>query len=76
MFNLSSGELLIIAVLVLILFGPDRLPELSRTFGRVLREWRDSTQEIKQSIQQGFHSPSADAADEKVEDKQPDHPHV
>ncbi|MCZ8523281.1 twin-arginine translocase TatA/TatE family subunit [Paenibacillus mucilaginosus] len=36
-------HLILIVVAILLLFGPSKLPELGRSFGRMLREFKDST---------------------------------
>lgn len=41
--NIGAGELVVALVLVLILFGPSRLPELARSLGRAQREFREGT---------------------------------
>ncbi|MCZ8521474.1 MULTISPECIES: twin-arginine translocase TatA/TatE family subunit [Paenibacillus] len=41
--NIGIGGLLLILVVVLIMFGPSKLPELGRAFGRTLSEFKDST---------------------------------
>lgn len=51
MFSVSPAEVLTIAVIALIVFGPQRLPELSRKAGKVLRELRDSAQELRDGIE-------------------------
>ena len=50
MFGISGFELLIIAVFVLIIFGPDKLPELARTFGRVTKMFRSAQQDMERII--------------------------
>ena len=40
MFNIGLGELLFIAVLALVVVGPERLPKVMREFGRIVREIR------------------------------------
>lgn len=40
MFGIGGTELLIIAVFALLIFGPDKLPQLARTVGRFAREFR------------------------------------
>ncbi len=51
MFGMSFTELLIIAVLALILLGPDKLPDAARTAGKLLRELRRATEDIKDQLE-------------------------
>ena len=39
MFTFGGSELLIVVVLALLLFGPDKIPQLARTIGRFTREF-------------------------------------
>ena len=48
MFGIGSGELVLLGLVVLILFGPDKLPEIGRTIGRVMREF-NRTKDIMES---------------------------
>jgi sec-independent protein translocase protein TatA len=48
--SIGFGEIFIILVLALIIFGPRRLPEMGRTVGRSLREFRRATSEIRSEI--------------------------
>ncbi len=48
--RLGSTELLIILGIVLIIFGPSKLPELGKTLGNGIRELRSSTKDLKDSI--------------------------
>ncbi len=43
MFGLGFSEILVISALALILIGPKQLPEVARTLGRILNEFRRST---------------------------------
>jgi TatA/E family protein of Tat protein translocase len=52
MFDIGLPELLIIIVIALIVFGPDKLPELARTFGRAMREFKKATEEMKESFEE------------------------
>jgi len=45
-------ELLVILVVVLILFGPRRLPEIGRAIGKALRELKKTTQDFHEAIEQ------------------------
>lgn len=49
--SLGFPELVFILALALLIFGPKRLPEIGRTLGRALGEFRRSTSELKRSIQ-------------------------
>ena len=51
MFNIGLPELLIILALALIVFGPNKLPELAKAFGRAMREFRKATEEVKESFE-------------------------
>ena len=50
MFNIGLPELLIILAIALIVFGPNKLPELARAFGRAMREFRKATEEVRESF--------------------------
>ncbi len=51
MFGLGFGEIVIIAILALLLLGPDRLPEAAKTLGKTLRDVRRATDDIKGQIE-------------------------
>ncbi len=51
MFGLSFGEVLIIAVVALILLGPDRLPDAARTLGKGLRQLRRAADDVKDDVE-------------------------
>jgi TatA/E family protein of Tat protein translocase len=51
MFNIGLPELLIIVAIALIVFGPNKLPELAKAFGRAMREFRKATEEVKESFE-------------------------
>ena len=48
--NLGTGEIVIIALVVLLLFGGKKLPELARGLGRGIREFKDASEGIKREI--------------------------
>jgi sec-independent protein translocase protein TatA len=54
-FNLGAPELILIMVLALIIFGPKRLPELGRTLGKGLAEFRKASNDLKRSIENEIH---------------------
>lgn len=48
-------ELVLIFVVVLLLFGPKKLPEFSRFLGRAIREFKSTVDEAKSTIEGEFH---------------------
>jgi sec-independent protein translocase protein TatA len=48
--NLGAPEILFILLIVLVLFGGKRLPELARSIGKGLAEFRRATQEVQREI--------------------------
>lgn len=52
MFNsLGAPEILIIAIMILILFGAKRIPELARGLGQGIKEFRQASKDIKKEIE-------------------------
>jgi TatA/E family protein of Tat protein translocase len=49
--SLGGSEFLLIAVLALLLFGPRKLPQIGRSLGRALAEFRGATHEFKASLE-------------------------
>ena len=49
--SLGIQELLLIFVVVLIIFGPRRIPEIGRTLGKALAEFRKATDDLKGTIE-------------------------
>jgi TatA/E family protein of Tat protein translocase len=49
-FNLGFGEMALIFVVALLVFGPNRLPELARSLGKGLAEFRRASNDLRRSI--------------------------
>jgi TatA/E family protein of Tat protein translocase len=49
--NIGVPELIIIFILALILFGPKKLPELGRTLGKALGEFRKASADMRMAMQ-------------------------
>ena len=56
MFNLGTGELVIIFLILLLLFGGKRLPGLARGFAKSLRELRGALDATKEEIRKSENS--------------------
>ena len=50
MFNFGTGELLIIFLVILLLFGAKKLPELARGLGKGINEFKDAVDSSKKEI--------------------------
>ena len=48
--NISGGEILLILIVVYLVFGPKKIPELARMLGKGINEMRRATNEIKNEI--------------------------
>jgi sec-independent protein translocase protein TatA len=49
-FNVGPEELLLILLIALIVFGPKRLPEIGRTIGKALREFRRASEGVREEV--------------------------
>lgn len=49
--NIGFGELLVIALFILIFFGPKKIPDIARTLGKAVREFRKAMQDVQSEIQ-------------------------
>ncbi|MCS3917818.1 Sec-independent protein translocase subunit TatA/TatB [Fervidibacter sacchari] len=50
MFGIGTGELLVIFLIALLLFGPQKLPEIARWLGRATREARKAWEELQRQL--------------------------
>ena len=51
MFGIGIGELLLIFVIALLVFGPDKLPQVARTAGKFMRDLKRTSDDIRSSIE-------------------------
>lgn len=52
MFRLGTGELVLIFLIVLLLFGATRLPGLARSMGKAIKEFKKGAKEIEDDIKE------------------------
>lgn len=55
-FNMGSGEIMLILAVVLLLFGGKKLPELARGLGKGLRDFKDASEGVKREIHRNINS--------------------
>lgn len=67
MFGIGMPELIMILAVALIVLGPKKLPEIARSLGRGLAEFRRTTDEVKREI----NSVEEDVEDAMSEDAEP-----
>ena len=60
MFNLGTGELVLIFLILLLLFGGKRLPGIARGFAKSLREFRGVYDETKEEFEKSEKSENSD----------------
>ena len=69
MFGIGEGELAIILVFGFLLFGPDKLPQMGRTIGRAIRQFRDTQEKMTAVVQSEIIDPVTEAASAPVKPK-------
>lgn len=52
MLRFGMGELIVILLIVLLLFGASRLPEIARALGKSIKEFKKGAKEVKDNIQE------------------------
>ncbi len=61
-FGIGEGELAIIVVFGFLLFGPDKLPQMGRTIGRAIRQFRETQEKMTAVVQSEIIDPVSEAA--------------
>lgn len=75
--NLGFQEILLIAVVVLVLFGGRKIPEFMRGLGRGVREFNDAKNNVRKELEEGLNekdqpaSPSANGVQQSATSTQP-----
>lgn len=67
--NIGSTELILILVVVLLLFGAKRLPELARGLGKSMQEFKKATREVEENFRDAMdEEPKKPSSSEKPKD--------
>ena len=65
--NINGPEILLIFLIVLLLFGAKRLPDLFKSFGKSIREFKKATSEIEEDVRNAMDEEPAKPAAKPVE---------
>ena len=57
---ISGAEIFVVFLIVLLLFGADKIPDIAKGLGKGIRQVKDATQEIKTEIQKSAKSKGVD----------------
>ncbi len=71
MFDIGLQEMLVIGVLALLVFGPSKLPELGRMFGRAMREFRRASDEFRSTVETNLLISEPDALPSPIPEASP-----
>ena len=64
MFGISETELVLIVLFGFLLFGPDKLPGMGRTIGRMLKQFREAQEDFTEVVQNEVMDPFHDAVNQ------------
>ena len=68
MFGIGFQEMLIILVVALIFFGPKRLPDLAKSLGKGIAEFKKASEEVRKGIEDAVKEESLEEAPKPAED--------
>ncbi|MES2416597.1 MAG: twin-arginine translocase TatA/TatE family subunit [Bacteroidota bacterium] len=63
--NMGGGEIALIMVAILLLFGGKKLPELARGLGKGIREFKDASEGVKREIHRNINSVNVEGEEEQ-----------
>ena len=67
-FNMGGGEIMLIMIAILLLFGGKKLPELARGLGKGIREFKDASEGVKREIHRNINAIDIDEEDRKADE--------
>lgn len=59
--GIGFTELIVILVIILILFGPGKLPEIGKALGKGIREFKDAQKDVKKQISEDKNNDSEES---------------
>ena len=66
--NMGGGEIMLIMIAILLLFGGKKLPELARGLGKGIREFKDASEGVKREIHRNINAIDIDEEDRKADE--------
>lgn len=57
MFNLGFAELFLILTVALVIFGPSKLPEVGKTMGKAINEFKKASRDVQKEIEEAAQTP-------------------
>ena len=63
--NLGTGEIILIALVILLLFGAKRLPELAKSVGKSVKSFKSGLNEVEKEIKDSTEESSEKKKDEE-----------
>ena len=72
MFGIGMTEIVVILVIALLIFGPNKLPELARSLGKGFGEFRRASYDLRQSLMEVTDEPPTNPAPEAAAPPRPD----
>jgi len=66
-FNLGAGEIFMVILVVLLLFGSKKIPEFARGLGKGIRQFKDATSDIQRDIEDSVKETKKDLDEVKKE---------
>lgn len=66
--NMGGGEIMLIMIAILLLFGGKKLPELARGLGKGIREFKDASEGVKREIHRNINAIDIDEEDRRADE--------
>lgn len=76
MFGIGFQEMIIILVVILLVFGPKRLPDLAKSMGKGLAEFKKASEEVRKGIEEAVREEENAPEPPKAADGPPPYPNV